>query len=38
MLGLDAAQALLGHRTIGMTEYYSKLTIEDVVKVAARIA
>jgi integrase len=37
-LGLDAAQALLGHRTLGMTEHYSKLTVEDVVKVAARIA
>jgi integrase len=34
MGGLDAAQALLGHRTVGMTEHYSKLTVEDVVKVA----
>jgi integrase len=38
MLGLDAAQALLGHRTVAMTEHYAKLTVEDVVKVAARIA
>lgn len=38
MLGLEAAQALLGHWTVGMTEHYSKLTVEDVVKVAARIA
>jgi integrase len=36
--GLDAAQALLGHRTLAMTEHYSKLTIEDVVKVAAAVA
>ncbi|HKB04402.1 MAG TPA: tyrosine-type recombinase/integrase [Gemmataceae bacterium] len=36
--GLDAAQALLGHRTVGMTEHYSKLTIDDVVKVAAQVA
>lgn len=35
--GLDAAQALLGHRTVGMTEHYSKLTVEDVVKVAALV-
>jgi integrase len=35
--GLDAAQALLGHRTVGMTEHYSKLTLEDVVKVAAQV-
>ncbi|MBO0697812.1 MAG: tyrosine-type recombinase/integrase [Zavarzinella sp.] len=38
LLGLDAAQALLGHRTVGMTEHYSKLTVENVVEVAARIA
>jgi len=37
-LGLDAAQALLGHKTIGMTEHYSRLTVDDVVKVAATIA
>jgi len=36
--GLDAAQALLGHRTVGMTEHYSKLTVDDMVKVAAQIA
>jgi integrase len=36
--GLDAAQALLGHRTVGMTEHYSKLTVEDMVRVAALIA
>jgi integrase len=36
-LGLDAAQALLGHRTVGMTEHYSRLTVEDVVKVAAQV-
>jgi integrase len=35
--GLDAAQALLGHRTVGMTEHYSKLTVEDVVKVAGLV-
>ena len=35
--GLDAAQALLGHRTVGMTEHYSKLTVEDVAKVAALV-
>jgi site-specific recombinase XerD len=34
---LDAAQALLGHWTVGMTEHYSKLTVEDVVKVAALV-
>jgi integrase len=33
--GLDAAQALLGHRTVAMAEHYSKLTIDDMVKVAA---
>jgi integrase len=37
-LGLDAAQALLGHKTVGMTEHNSRLTIDDVVKVAAQIA
>ena len=36
--GLDAAQALLGHRTIGMTEHYSKLRVDDVVRVAAAIS
>jgi integrase len=36
--GLDAAQALLGHRTMAMTEHYSRLTVEDVVKVAAQVA
>ena len=36
-LGLDAAQALLGHRTVGMTEHYSKLSVEDVKKVAGEI-
>jgi integrase len=36
--GLDAAQALLGHRTTAMTEHYSRLTVEDVVKVAAQVA
>ena len=35
--GLDAAQALLGHRTVGMTEHCSKLTVEDVVKVATLV-
>jgi len=37
-LGLDAAQALLGHKTLSMTEHYAKLTVDDVVKVAAQIA
>jgi hypothetical protein len=31
---LDAAQALVGHRILGMTEQYSKLSIEDALKVA----
>jgi integrase len=35
--GLDAAQALLGHKTLSMTEHYAKLNVEDVVKVAARL-
>jgi integrase len=35
--GLDAAQALLGHKTLSMTEHYSKLNVEDVVKVAERL-
>jgi hypothetical protein len=35
--GLDAAQALLGHRTLSMTEHYAKLNVEDVVKVAAQL-
>jgi integrase len=35
-LGLDAAQALLGHKTLSMTEHYSKLNVEDVVRVAAQ--
>ncbi|HVK08756.1 MAG TPA: tyrosine-type recombinase/integrase [Gemmataceae bacterium] len=34
--GLDAAQALLGHKALSMTEHYAKLNVEDVVKVAAR--
>ena len=34
---VEATQALLGHRTVGMTEHYSKLTVEDVVKVAALV-
>ena len=37
LLGLESAQALLGYRTIRMTEHHSKLTVEGVVKVAARI-
>jgi integrase len=36
-LGLDAAQALLGHRTVAMTEHYSKLAVDDIMKVAARL-
>jgi len=28
---------LLGHKTVSMTEHYSKLNVEDVVKVAARL-
>jgi integrase len=35
-LGLDAAQALLGHKNLNMTEQYAKLNVEDVVEVAAR--
>jgi integrase len=35
--GLDVAQALLGHRTIEMTEHYSRQTVEDVVKAAALV-
>jgi len=35
--GLDAAQALLGHRTIEMTEHYSRQTVEDLMKVAAQV-
>ena len=35
--GLDAAQALLGHKTLSMTEHYSKLNVEDVVKAAALV-
>jgi integrase len=36
MFGLDAAQALLGHKTISVTEHYAKLTVDDVVQVAAQ--
>jgi hypothetical protein len=32
-LGLDAAQALLGHKNLNMTEQYAKLNVEDVVEV-----
>jgi hypothetical protein len=28
---------LLGHQTVSMTEHYSKLNVEDVVKVAAQL-
>jgi integrase len=35
--GLDAAQALLGHKTLSMTEHYAKLNVEDVVRVAAQL-
>jgi integrase len=36
-LGLDAAQSMLGHKTVAMTEHYAKLTVDDVVEVAARV-
>lgn len=38
MIGLDAAQALLGQKTVSVTEHYSKLTVDDVVRVAALLA
>jgi hypothetical protein len=44
VLGHDAysvwtsPKALLGHRTMEMTEHYGRLTIDDMVKVAAIVA
>jgi integrase len=35
-VGPDAAQALLGHRTVDMTEHYTRLTAEDVAAVVAK--